>query len=65
MIKANRIITSCAILHNLMIKQDYPDDWTVTDVDSLADDDDVNLPASQDCDERRQKIHAYFDEHYY
>ena len=61
MIKANRIITSCAILHNLMITQDYPDDWTVTDVDSLVDDDDdVNLPASQACDEHRQKIHAHF-----
>ena len=59
-IKINRIITSAAILHNIMIKEDYPDAWKETGECDLNDDDDVNKQAFDD--QRRQRIFAYIIE---
>lgn len=65
MIRINRIITTAAVLHNLMLDEDYPEDWIENedsdyDDDSLTDDDGVNMVASEG--ERRERLFAYLCE---
>jgi hypothetical protein len=57
MIHVNRLITACAIIHNLMLNEQVPLEW-IEQEDTLTDNDELNQPVDED-GERREQLAAY------
>ena len=57
MIHVNRVISTCAIIHNLMLHEQVPLEWIERE-DTLCDNDELNLPVDED-GERREQLLAY------